>query len=120
VCHFERLAEILLLGLALHLPIGCFAQSTASESPVGLLRPPSTVLREEESETGSWSVASEKSALTPWLHRGLMTRLFADQESIWKSPFGLRRSDATWALPALGGMGMLLASDSWFAKQIPG
>ena len=49
----------------------------------------------------------------------MLQRFAGDQKAIWTSPFDVRPSDAEWMLPALGGMGAFLASDSWFSKQVP-
>ncbi len=54
-----------------------------------------------------------------WPGSGLLKRFADDQRAIWASPFSLGRSDAIWALPALAGVGAFVASDSWFAKQVP-
>ncbi len=49
----------------------------------------------------------------------LPERFAADQRAIWTSPFHLQRSDMVWALPALAGTAALVASDSWFSRQVP-
>jgi len=49
----------------------------------------------------------------------LVKRFAGDQKAIWSAPFGLRRADTAWALPALAGAGALVASDSWLARQVP-
>jgi len=48
-----------------------------------------------------------------------LKRLADDQKAIWSSPLHLRPSDAEWALPALGGAGVFLASDAWLSRQVP-
>ncbi len=68
---------------------------------------------------GKWNVAD---APVPRIASGggsLLTRFALDQKAIWRSPFHLRRADAFWALPAIAGTGILLASDSWLSKQVP-
>ena len=49
----------------------------------------------------------------------LLKRFGDDQGAIWSSPLHLHRDDATWTLPALAGMGAFVATDSWFARQVP-
>jgi membrane-associated phospholipid phosphatase len=64
-----------------------------------------------EVSTGTWNVAARGA--------DLMKRFARDQQAIWTSPLHLRHSDTVWALPALAGTGVLLASDSWVSKQVP-
>jgi membrane-associated phospholipid phosphatase len=49
----------------------------------------------------------------------LLERFANDQSAIWTSPLHLKRSDVIWALPAMAGTGVFVASDSWFSKQVP-
>jgi membrane-associated phospholipid phosphatase len=49
----------------------------------------------------------------------LLERFAGDQSAIWTSPLHLKRGDSIWALPALAGTAALVASDSWFSKQVP-
>ena len=64
-----------------------------------------------EASTGTGNVVARGTSV--------IKRLAGDQKAIWTSPVRLERRDAVWALPALAGAGLLLASDSWISKQIP-
>ena len=70
-------------------------------------------------ETGTWNVPNQSAPGTASRGVGLLTRFAGDQSAIWTSPLRLRRRDEVWAMPALAGMGVFLASDSWFSKQVP-
>lgn len=71
------------------------------------------------SQWKGWNVADDGASIdasgNPWL----IKRFAGDQKAIWSSPLRLRKDDATWALPTLAGMGAFLASDAWFARQVP-
>jgi hypothetical protein len=45
--------------------------------------------------------------------------LAEDQKQFWTSPARLRTSDLKWILPAAGVTAAFVASDSWWAKQVP-
>ncbi|MCU1302747.1 MAG: hypothetical protein JWQ87_3031 [Candidatus Sulfotelmatobacter sp.] len=72
-----------------------------------------------EFEAGTWNGPVESSSGSATRGMGLLTRFAGDQGEIWTSPLHLRRGDAVWMLPALSAMGALVASDSWFVKQVP-
>lgn len=67
---------------------------------------------------GIWNVENDRAPSIASRDASLLNRFAGDQRRIWTSPLGLRRSDAVWGLPALAGMGTLLASDSWVSQQI--
>jgi membrane-associated phospholipid phosphatase len=91
-------ASWFLILFVMNLQISSVAQTAAPEP------------KEEENAPGN---AARGVALS------LPERFAADQRAIWTSPFHLKRSDTVWALPALAGTAALVASDSWFSKQVP-
>lgn len=68
---------------------------------------------------GTWNAPDRSTAGTAARGVSLLEQFAGDQKAIWTSPLHLRRDDAVWALPALAGAGALLASDSWFSRQVP-
>lgn len=81
---------------------------------------PATASKSESLQAASWGKNSEPDLPEPARPGSVLLQRFADdQRAIWASPFSLRRSDAIWALPAVAGVGVLFASDRWFANQVP-
>jgi membrane-associated phospholipid phosphatase len=68
---------------------------------------------------GTWNVPDQDARGTASRGVALLERFAGDQRAIWTSPFGLCRSDVVWVLPAVAGMGVFLASDSWLSRQVP-
>ncbi|MGD0568050.1 MAG: capsule assembly Wzi family protein [Candidatus Sulfotelmatobacter sp.] len=64
------------------------------------------------------NVENDRAPSIPSRGASLLNRFAGDQRALWTSPLRLRPSDAIWGLPALAGMGTLLASDSWLSKQV--
>ena len=105
------------------------ARSGASKPDEASVASSSTAIRTVDAERsgteapaasmGTWNAPEQTSTGTASRGVSLIRRFAGDQSAIWSSPFDLRRKDAIWALPALAGMGGLLASDSWFSKQVP-
>lgn len=48
-----------------------------------------------------------------------LKHLVGDQEQFWTSPARLRSKDLKWILPGAGVIAAFIASDSWWAKQVP-
>jgi len=78
---------------------------------------------EPASSTDTWNVPASRvmdgNTGMPAQGFELLKRFAGDQSAIWTSPPHLGRSHAVWALPVLAGLGAFVASDSWFAKQVP-
>ncbi len=68
---------------------------------------------------GTWNAPGRSAPGTAERGVAWFERFAGDQRAIWTSPSRLRPDDAKWALPALMGVGALLASDSWMSKQVP-
>ena len=45
--------------------------------------------------------------------------LVGDQKEFWTAPARFRTRDLKWILPAAGITAAFIASDSWWAKQVP-
>ena len=71
------------------------------------------------SSAAQTAASSDNAPATASRGDSLLKRFAGDQSAIWTSPLRLKRSDAVWALPALAGTAALVASDSWFSKQVP-
>jgi membrane-associated phospholipid phosphatase len=67
---------------------------------------------------GTWNVESNRAPSIPSRGASFLNRFAGDQRAIWTSPLRLRTTDAIWGLPALAGLGTLLASDAWASKQV--
>jgi membrane-associated phospholipid phosphatase len=107
----ERWAQIasvalLLIVLGMSLPLRSEAQETETTKTM------------TEVHAGTWN-APDRSTSGIAERGGLLKRFAGDQKAIWTSPLRLRRGDAVWALPALAGTGVFLASDAWFSRQVP-
>jgi membrane-associated phospholipid phosphatase len=94
VWSFKQIATVswFLILLLMNLPVSSAAQTAASSDNA-----PATASRGDS----------------------LLERFAGDQSAIWTRPLHLRRGDAVWALPALAGTAALVASDSWFSRQVP-
>ena len=71
------------------------------------------------SSAAQTAASNDNAPATASRGESLPERFAVDQSAIWTSPSHLRPSDAVWALPALAGTAALVASDSWFSKQVP-
>src|SRR5271154_1582243 len=77
--------------------------------------PPSMV---KDKRSGEWlqpGVDPENRLVSPFLRH-----LAGDQKAFWTEPAHLRVKDLKWIVPSAGGLAAFIASDSWWAKQVPG
>ncbi len=128
---WRRWAQIAAVGwfgivFVMHPALNSIAQEPAPGRGGALPEAPST-LRDRAlpddgppaASAGTWNVQDAGGRRTAARAAGLLKRMAGDQSAIWSSPFRLRGGDAIWALPAVAGLGSLVAGDSWFAKQVP-
>jgi membrane-associated phospholipid phosphatase len=114
VWRLQQIASIawIVIFLVMNLSNNSAAQSEPDREPL-LAASPGTWNAPEESVLDPNSSGSAAGGVD-WLKR-----LADDQKSIWSSPLHLRPSDAVWAIPALAGAGVFLASDAWLSRQVP-
>jgi membrane-associated phospholipid phosphatase len=126
-----------LILFVMNLPANSVAQARAPDTHETLPEAPSAVRRgatpggakafsssEDSSEpaittSGTWNVPDKVVLGAASRGVSLLERFAGDQRAIWTSPLHLRSSDARWGLPALAGLGAMVASDSWLSKQVP-
>jgi membrane-associated phospholipid phosphatase len=79
---------------------------------------PSTVLKKSESATSRFDLQPgddpENRLISPFLKH-----LAGDQKQFWTAPTRLQIKDLKWIVPSAGIIGAFIASDSWWAKQVP-
>ena len=92
--------------------------SNAGEAEI-LSSPAALPELEQPTSIGMWNAPQKSPPGIAGRGFSFLERFAGDQRAVWTSPFGLRRGDAMWALPALAGAGAFVAGDSWLSKQIP-
>ena len=117
--------------LVMNLSINSVAQGTAPKARQALPEAPLPAVGTSEkcpdtscaglrsAGTGGWNVWRNSAPIGPSQNLSLLKRFAEDQSTVWTSPFRMHRDDAVWALPALAGAWAFLASDAWFARQVP-
>ena len=79
--------------------------------------------------TAASQTAAKDSGSGKWLEPGVdpqnrlvspfLKHLVGDQKTFWTEPTRFRVRDLKWVVPAAGVLGAFIASDSWWAKQVP-
>jgi membrane-associated phospholipid phosphatase len=112
------------LSLGLFTAISAVGQSVVPTTPQGTIpESPSPQVsqrpqkREQFKNESDWLAPGsdpENRLVSPFVKH-----LVEDQKQFWTSPTRLQTSDLKWILPAAGVTAAFVASDSWWAKQIP-
>ena len=115
----ERKGRWLFLGMLIA-TLFCMAhaQSDAATTEVNQSRPtaPPVVL---ESENGTRFDLQPGEDPQNRLISPFLKHLAGDQKQFWTAPARLQVKDLKWVVPSAGIIGAFIASDSWWAKQVP-
>jgi membrane-associated phospholipid phosphatase len=123
----SSVGKVVLLGTLLVGAMSAFGQSgdgtvhgsatggpapAAAGQPVD--RPPVAVLNDESKYWLQPGADPENRLVSPFLQH-----LVGDQKQFWTFPTRLKVNDLKWIVPSAGVLAAFIASDSWWAKQVP-
>jgi Capsule assembly protein Wzi/PAP2 superfamily len=127
-CRFNLWVSVLMLGV---LVVPALEAQDKSTSVAPSVQPGATSPDHRQDRSGNLSnvegaqESDRNSVLQPGedpenrLVSPFLKHMVRDQEHFWTTPAHLRTRDLKWIVPVAGVTAGLIASDSWFSKQIP-